>query len=442
MSKDLKKLALIFFGGLIVFLAMLSVGCSSLTLAPTPVPPPPTATVVPPTVVPTPMPPTATPVPAPAFNFLKGATWTYEGVVKWDDKGKTQQKTMTWKIQVTDKIERADGIVGYVLKGNVHDLAFYAADKKPGDYLLLAKANRVYQITLIDTKPIERVKDKQDALADWMDDESVVYDFPLAANKKFGPAQFVAQGDKYVWTVAEAKPTKLAGIKGITPADATEYTLNYKSNPDWQNLYYVPNVGITRWVYHHNGTVSDVDVKLIEYNPTAPIAASPTGACTLVVSKDVNAYTRPSTQATVFGKLSANDKLPVSATTADGWLGFDPGVAQAANVGLFRLRWVSKSDPNIKLDGACDLLPVVAGLPPTACFQMFMGEAKIYTTANATSAVIVTAKAEDYAQVVAANDKWLHLDLNVGSLKQAKQGWLARTDANFNGACDKLPVAK
>jgi len=244
--------------------------CSSPTPAPTPVPPPPTATAVPPTMVPTPMPPTATPVPAPAFNFLKGATWTYEGLVKWDDKGKPQQKTMTWKMQVTDKIERADGIVGYVLKGNVHDLAFYAPDKKPGDYLLLAKANRVYQITLIDAKPIERVKSKSDALADWLDDEDLVFDFPLAANKKFGAAKFVADASGMnCWVVAEAKPTKLAGIKGVTPTDATEYMLNFKTNPDRQSVYYVPNVGITRWVYHHNGTVSDVDVKLVEYAPGA-----------------------------------------------------------------------------------------------------------------------------------------------------------------------------
>ena len=89
-------------------------------------------------------------------------------------------------------------------------------------------------------------------------------------------------------------------------------------------------------------------------------------------------------------------------------------------------------------------MPVVAGLPPTACFQMFMEEVKIYTAANLTSAVIVTAKPDDYAQVIAANDKWLQLDLNVGSLKINKQGWIARTDANFNGACDTLrvPAAK
>jgi len=270
MSGDLKKLGLIFLGGMIIFLVLLSVGCGAppTTPAPSPTPlPPPVApaapTQVPPTATFTPPP---TRVPSPAFDFPKGATWTYAGLVKWDEKGKVQQKTLTWKMHIADKLARADGIVGYVLKGNVHDLAFYAPNKKPGDYLLLAKANRVYQITLIDAQPIERVKNPSDALADWLDDENLAFDFPLAVNKKFGAAKFVTDASGMnCWVVSEAKPTKLAGIKGVTPADAIEYTLQYKTNPDHQALSYVPNVGITRWVYHHNGTVSDVDVKLIEY---------------------------------------------------------------------------------------------------------------------------------------------------------------------------------
>jgi hypothetical protein len=36
--------------------------------------------------------------------------------------------------------------------------------------------------------------------------------------------------------------------------------------------------------------------------------------------------------------------ITVAARSKGGWLGFDPGVTQAANVGLFRLRWVQHSD--------------------------------------------------------------------------------------------------
>jgi hypothetical protein len=403
--------------------------------APTPVPPPPTA-VPSPTAAPTPIPPAPTPVPAPMFTLAKGAEWTYAGNVKWDDQGQVQQKTLTWKMQVVDKIERGDGIVGYVMKGHPLDLAFYTADKKPSDYLYIAKANRVYQITLIFTEPINRLKNSSDALADMLTDETLVLDLPLAPNKKFGPAPFVASPDGLnVWVVAAAKPTTLSGIKGITPTNATEYALDFKTTADRQTVYFVPNTGIARLTYVHHGTVSEVDVQLIEYHLGASVSIKATGQCALVVSKEITAYTRPSWQATVFGQLPAGERAPVSAATADGWLGFDPGVAQAANVGPFRLRWVPKSDA-LKLEGACGNLPVIEGPPAGVCFQMFMEDAPIYAEPSASSAVVATARAEDYAQVIGASDKWLHLDLSVGSMKRNAKGWIERSKANFNGPCE------
>ena len=415
----------------------LGAACASTpTPAPAPTPaPPPIQTVF---VVATPLPPSPTPIPPPAFNFPKGAVWTYQGVVKWgDENAKVQQKTLIWKMRIADRIEHGNGIVGYVMSGHPIDLAFYAADKKPGDFLYIAQANRVYQITLIDHAPIDRLKNKSDALTDLLADDHLVYDFPLSPNKKFGTAQFVADpSGMNAWVVSDNKPTTLTGVPGITPADATEFTLSFKTNPDWQNVYFVPNVGITRFVYHHNGTVSEVDVKLIEY-----AAGNATGACELILSKTATAYTRPSPQATVFGKINPGDQFPVGAMTADGWIGFEPGVAQAANVGLFRLRWALKSD-TVTLHGACAPVPIVPNLPPTVCFQMFMEDTKVYSTANISSTVFVTAKADDYAQALAVNAKWLELDLNVGTLKQNSKGWIERANANFNGACDKLPAVK
>jgi hypothetical protein len=249
-----------------MILAALFLSACALTPTPTPAPPTPTTR---PTIAPTPIPPSPTPVLAPTFAFQKGAKWTYEGRVQWDDKGKAQQKTLTWQTVVVDKIERGDGSVGYVMKGHPLDLAFYTTDKKPSDYLLIAKANRVYQITLISNEPIDRFKNKGNVLDDMLTDETLVLDLPLAAGKKFGPAQIVSNSDGMnVWVVADAKPATLTGIKGITPSNATEYSIDLKTNPDRQTVYYVPNVGITRFTYHHNGTLSEVDVKLIEFSPS------------------------------------------------------------------------------------------------------------------------------------------------------------------------------
>jgi hypothetical protein len=429
----------LFLIAVLLGLVALSIACApSATL--TPVPPSPIAvppTAVPPTSAPTRIPPTAAPTPtsAPMFAFPKGATWTYSGNVKWDDQGKVQEKTLTWTMQVVDQIERGDGIVGYVMQGHPLDLAFYTTDKPPSDYLYITQANRVYQITLISTDPLDRVKNSSDALVDLLTDDNLVLDLPLTSGKKFGPAQFVADpSGMNAWVVADAQPTTLTGITGITPANATEYALDFKTTPDRQTVYFVPGVGITRFVYHHNGTVSEVDVKLVEYSTSGSASTSPPGQCELVASKEVTAYTRPSLQAMVFGTFPAGDREPVAATTADGWLGFEPGVAQAANVGPFRWRWVQKSDA-FKLEGACDNLPVVESLPATACFEMFMDAVPIYAEPKTGAAVIANAQPEDYAQVISASGQWLQLDLSVGSFKQNQKGWISREAANFNGPC-------
>ena len=38
--------------------------------------------------------------------------------------------------------------------------------------------------------------------------------------------------------------------------------------------------------------------------------------------------------------VSSGDSYEALAWTADGWVGFDPGVAQAGNIGLAHHRWV------------------------------------------------------------------------------------------------------
>lgn len=63
--------------------------------------------------------------------------------------------------------------------------------------------------------------------------------------------------------------------------------------------------------------------------------------CSFAANKDLTAYRLPDASSDVFGTLPAGtDQYRISARTADGWIGFDPGVAQAGNVGLARNRWI------------------------------------------------------------------------------------------------------
>jgi hypothetical protein len=163
-------------------------------------------------------------------------------------------------------------------------------------------------------------------------------------------------------------------------------------------------------------------------------------ACQLLVSGDLTIYQRPSLQADIFGTASAGDQYTPEAATEDGWIGFDPGVAQAANVGIFRFRWVQAEGPFV-LQGNCDDLPVVEGPPVGVCFTMAMFQVKIYSQPVAPWQVIAVMQPGDYAAVISVNKfGWYGLDLTMSSLgtTAVPKGWMDPQDANFNGPCDQF----
>jgi hypothetical protein len=173
--------------------------------------------------------------------------------------------------------------------------------------------------------------------------------------------------------------------------------------------------------------------------PTEKPAA--TGPCQIVAAGDtVTAYTRPSLQADPFGLISsAGFPIPVGARTEDGWLGFDPGVAQAANTGVFRNRWVQANQ--VQVEGACDAVPLVQGPPPGICFTMPMDVTPVYINPDTTSTVIVSLTVDQYAAVLGlTNNSWAKLDLGLGNSGNQQTGWVPQETLNFNGPCDVLPI--
>jgi hypothetical protein len=80
------------------------------------------------------------------------------------------------------------------------------------------------------------------------------------------------------------------------------------------------------------------------------IPTAPAGPCGFTANVSLTAYRTPDATSSVFGTISSGDSFEVMARTADGWVGFDPGVAQAGNVGLARNRWVQL---NASLSPSC-----------------------------------------------------------------------------------------
>lgn len=370
-----------------------------------------------------------------AFPLAQGATWKYEAKVKYDASGKTLEKTLPWTVTVKDVIDRG-AVRAYVMNGALGDLAFYTEGKKPSEYLLVEIVPNRFYASSIDN--LKKFQDPADLLAGVVSDEDVVLDLPLVTGKRFCADDFITRSDNaYCWIVGDETIANLQA-KGVPASAQIAYPLTYQTNADHTTIQFVPGLGIAEYQYEHFGTPSQVDAKLTEYIPGTPAATTASGKCELVVSKDTVAYVRPSLQADKFVDLEAGDTLEFSAMTKDGWLGFEPGVAQAANVGPFRLRWVQATGA-LKQNSACQQLPVAPNLSPTACYQMFMDATPILSEPKQGASVVVNAKAEDYAPVVAANEDWLQLDLKASSLNLDKQGWIARDDANFNGDCDNLP---
>lgn len=178
-----------------------------------------------------------------------------------------------------------------------------------------------------------------------------------------------------------------------------------------------------------------------EIQPVVALSASfsQVEACMLSASSVVTAYYRPSLQAEPFSDLPVGESLYATARTEDGWIGFDPGYAQAANIGVFHHRWVQEG-PAIDLEGDCDSLPIVVGPPPGICFNMFMTDAPLLAQPLPGADVLYLISSADYAMVVGKSaDGWLRIDMSVGNIGQNIEGWVEGLNANFNGPCADLP---
>jgi hypothetical protein len=164
-----------------------------------------------------------------------------------------------------------------------------------------------------------------------------------------------------------------------------------------------------------------------------------TEVCTVTPTVDVTAYQRPSVEAPVFGVLSKGESTVITGKTTDGWFAFDPGIAQAANVGPFRYRWFENGEA-VRLEGDCSELPIVVGPATGVCFAMAGHDVPIRAQPDATAAIVATMRYGDYTEVVGRLGEWLEVDVRVGSLQGEGLGWLLSDDVDFNGPCDAPPT--
>ncbi|MFN2148905.1 MAG: Ig-like domain-containing protein [Anaerolineales bacterium] len=165
----------------------------------------------------------------------------------------------------------------------------------------------------------------------------------------------------------------------------------------------------------------------------------PSLACSFTADGPTTIYTRPSLSADVFYEAPAGFEIPeFQAQTSDGWLGFDPAIAQAANTGPFRLRWIPPTAATVS--GDCSGLPVVWGPPPGICFLMPMGPVDVHDAPDAAASVVATLTVDDYVAIDGVNAaSWYHVDFSPGNTGLSLTGWISPTDVNWNGPCEFNP---
>ena len=168
--------------------------------------------------------------------------------------------------------------------------------------------------------------------------------------------------------------------------------------------------------------------------------AEPAVTCVLRAETELQVYMRPGSGSDVFGLLAAGETVLAEARTAEGWLGFDPGVAQAANVGVLRLRWVHMDSVTV-VGGNVDALPVCWAPSPTGTYATVVGSTNLRSEPDSTSTVVTLMQAGTIARVTGrSGDGWLLLNLGEGQPGEFHEGWALGSLLSINGDIDTVRV--
>jgi hypothetical protein len=170
----------------------------------------------------------------------------------------------------------------------------------------------------------------------------------------------------------------------------------------------------------------------------APAGGTGTGECAAEATRTVPVAMRPGSDER-FGQLERGQAVIITARSIDGWLGFDPGVAQAANVGPFRLRWI---DPSlVALHGDCARVQKVWAPEPHTCFEMAMEDVTVRAAPGEGASAVAVLHPGEFGALVGRNPGgWFRIELGRGNTGSSVAGWISEADMNANGACEKLPI--
>lgn len=160
--------------------------------------------------------------------------------------------------------------------------------------------------------------------------------------------------------------------------------------------------------------------------------------CVLVATDTLKIYTRPDTLAALWSSIESGDSVIVTGRTEDGWLGFDPGVAQAGNIGSFRLRWIYP-EGNFRIEDDRELVPMVWGPEAGVTYAMILADSELFSSPDSTHSPVDTVPAGSIAEIIQRDgNEWYELDFSTGPIVLSLVGWMQTKTVSINGNIDSV----
>lgn len=145
-------------------------------------------------------------------------------------------------------------------------------------------------------------------------------------------------------------------------------------------------------------------------------------------TESLTVYSRPDSLSTIFSVINPTDTLFLEVKTIDNWFGFNPGVAQAANTGSFRYRWI-KTEELISIN---PILPCIWGPQGNVLYAMTQDSTAVYPIANSSTNPIILIPPNSAAAITDSTELWFKVNLKNSPLNEEIQGWVQREVISIN----------
>lgn len=195
------------------------------------------------------------------YPLAAGAYWVYQGTVTSGEVGNVVDETVKWRVEVIEEISRPP-VTGYRMRGSLDDLTFYSSETQPSEYAILqVGSSRFYTADLV---AFARMGEESDLLIGLVQDINLILELPLVAGNRFCETEQLTRTDgSYCWMVGAPETLTLGTPDGET---VWAYPLYYLTSPDQTMAYFAPGIGVVAFTYHHTGSISDVQMELVEYS--------------------------------------------------------------------------------------------------------------------------------------------------------------------------------